>query len=93
MISKEEVKHIADLSRLELSENEIEKMQKDLSAVLDYFDLLKKAPKIKEEIKLEGDLRATRKDEFLLRDNNISDKIIAAAPDKKDGYIKVKTIL
>lgn len=93
MISKEEVKHIADLSRLDLSEKEIEKMQKDLSAILDYFDLLKKAPKNKGEIKLEGDLSATRKDEIILLDNNVSDKIISAAPDKKDNYIKVKTIL
>ena len=43
MISKEEVKHIAKLSRLELTEKEVEKMQKDLSAILDYFDLLKSA--------------------------------------------------
>ena len=45
MISKEEVEHIAKLARLELAPVEIEKMQKDLSAILDYFNLLKKAPK------------------------------------------------
>ncbi|MCX6722438.1 MAG: Asp-tRNA(Asn)/Glu-tRNA(Gln) amidotransferase subunit GatC, partial [Candidatus Staskawiczbacteria bacterium] len=43
MILKEEVEHIAKLARLELTENEVEKMQKDLSAILDYFDLLKSA--------------------------------------------------
>ena len=46
MISKEEVEHIAKLARLELTGKEVEKMQKDLSAILDYFDLLKKAPKL-----------------------------------------------
>ena len=65
MISKEEVQHIAKLARLELTEKEAEKMQKDLSEILDYFDLLKKAPKAKETIKKEGDLRATRKDEIV----------------------------
>ncbi len=45
MISKEEVEHIAKLARLELTESEVKKMQKDLSAILDYFNLLKKAPK------------------------------------------------
>ena len=55
MISKEEVRHIAELARLELSEKEIEKMQKDLSAILDYFDLLKKAPtKISQKENLGG---------------------------------------
>ena len=43
MISKEEVVRIAKLARLELTETEIEKMQKDLSSILDYFNLLKEA--------------------------------------------------
>ena len=41
MISKDEVRHIAKLARLELTESETAKMQKDLSSILDYFDLLK----------------------------------------------------
>jgi aspartyl/glutamyl-tRNA(Asn/Gln) amidotransferase C subunit len=91
MISKEEVEHIAKLARLELTEKEVEKMQKDLSAILDYFNLLKKAPK-PEKITIKGDLSATRKDE-VLSSHDIIDELIAAAPDKKDDYIKVKTIL
>lgn len=93
MISKEEVQHIASLARLELSEQEIEKMQKDLTEILDYFKLLKKAPKVKAGGKVEGDLRAIRKDEVLPRNADAVEKLIVAAPDKKDGYIKVKTIL
>jgi len=92
MISKEEVKHIAELARLELTEDEIEKMQKDLSAILDYFALLQKAPKPKESI-IKGDLSALRKDNIKTRDNDLVKKIIDASPDKKDDYIKVKTIL
>ena len=38
MISKEEVLHIAKLARLELTEEEVEKMQKDLTEILDYFN-------------------------------------------------------
>jgi len=92
MISKEEVQHIAKLARLELTENEVEKMQKDLSAILDYFNLLKKAPspaKILQEQNFGGQ---ARKDEILPRDASLAEKIIAAAPDKKDDYIKVKTV-
>ena len=91
MISKEEVEHIAKLARLELTGNEVEKMQKDLSAILDYFALLKKAPK-PENVEIKGDLSAMRKDE-VISSYDMIDEIIAAAPDKKDGYIKVKTIL
>jgi aspartyl/glutamyl-tRNA(Asn/Gln) amidotransferase C subunit len=92
MISKEEVEHIAKLARLELSEKEKEKMQKDLSAILDYFNLLKKSPK-PGKVKLQMPGICTRKDEVLPRDASMAEKIIAGAPDKKDDYIKVKTIL
>jgi aspartyl/glutamyl-tRNA(Asn/Gln) amidotransferase C subunit len=92
MISKSEVEHIAKLARLELSENEVEKMQKDLSAILDYVNLLKKAPKAKKVSAENNDLKATRKDE-MVSILDMTEKIIAGAPDKKDGYIKVKTIL
>ena len=94
MISKDEVKHIAKLARLELTEKEITKMQKDMSVILDYFDLLKKAPKLVKSAKVffGGDLKATRKDEAL-SSHDIRDELIAAAPDKKDDYIKVKAIL
>ena len=46
MISKEEVEHIAKLARLELTGKETEKMQKDLTEILGYFDLLKNVPEI-----------------------------------------------
>lgn len=90
MILKEKVLHIAKLARLELSEQELLKMQKDLSEILDYFELLKKAPKLKID-KIEA------KEAFLRRDESeksyLSDEIIASFPDKKDNCIKVKTIL
>lgn len=90
MISKEEVQHIAKLARLELTGKETEKMQKDLSAILDYFDLLEKAPSPK-ILKTEADLSATRKDE-VVSSHDLADELIGAAPDKKDDYIKVKAI-
>ena len=93
MISKEEVQHIAKLARLELTEKEIEKMQKDLSEILDYFDLLKKAPTPKIFAKNFGvgvNANNLRKDEA--KHSQLSDEIIGAVPDKKDDYIKVKTI-
>jgi aspartyl/glutamyl-tRNA(Asn/Gln) amidotransferase C subunit len=104
MISKEEVKHIAKLARLELgtsssqasTEKEIEKMQEDLSSVLDYFNLLKKVKTkklstIDQSMVLNGNV--VRKDEISEKISNLSNNLIQAAPDKKDDYIKVKTIL
>ena len=42
MLSKEEVINIAKLARLELTDSEIEKMQKDLAGILDYIGQLNK---------------------------------------------------
>jgi aspartyl/glutamyl-tRNA(Asn/Gln) amidotransferase C subunit len=94
MISKEEVQHIAKLARLELTEKEIEKMQKDLTEILDYFNLLKKVPKLAQGepgSRPQSGL-GTRKDE-VVSSHDIVDELIAAAPDKRDDYIKVKAIL
>lgn len=92
MISKDEVKHIAKLARLELTEEEVEKMQKDLSSILDYFEMLKKPPQsknFKENFYCEAS--SLRKDESW--HSGLADELIASAPDKKEDYIKVKAIL
>jgi aspartyl/glutamyl-tRNA(Asn/Gln) amidotransferase C subunit len=92
MINKEEVEKIAKLARMELTEKEIEKMQKDMSVILDYFNLLKKAPKPE---KVDRDIKenSTREDKPTVRDASVAERIVKAAPNKKEDYIKVKTIL
>ncbi len=98
MLSKEEVQHIAKLARLELSPDEVSKMQKDLSAILAYFDLLKKAPKPKSTSTRPGLVDAlsidqvTRKDRVQEKPASIANNLIAVAPHQKDGYIKVKNV-
>ena len=94
MISKEEVEHIAKLARLELTEKEVGKMQKDLTAILDYFNLLKNVPEIKVVgAKLDKSSEWMRGDQEKPRVPGVAEKLVTAAPDKKDDYIKVKTIL
>jgi aspartyl-tRNA(Asn)/glutamyl-tRNA(Gln) amidotransferase subunit C len=93
MFSKEEVKHIAKLARLGLSEKEITKFQKELSSILDYVEKLKEADVSKTEatshaVKVEN---VVRKDEG--RKSGIEKKLVELSPDKKDGFIKVKSVL
>ncbi len=92
MINKEEVKHIAKLARLELAEEEIEKMQKDLSSILDYFEILKKATNTTRGAKETSAENVVRKDEAKEKPATLANNLVKAAPDKKDGYIKVKSI-
>ncbi len=90
MISKQEVERIAKLARLELTEKEIVKMQKDLSLILNYFDVLKSAPKKNMGAQAEKRRNELRTDEP--RKSQISDEIMGGVPDKKNDYIKVKSI-
>jgi len=96
MINKEEVLHIAKLARLELTPKEVVKMQKDLSEILDYFNVLNKAPKTKTSgslIPAKAGVLATRKDVVVQKPASLANNLVQAAPDKKDGYVKVKQIL
>lgn len=93
MISKNEVRHIAKLARLKLNESELKKMQKDLSEVLDYFNLLKKTSDKTEAVELATKEKIMRQDVAKPQGESVVKKLIEAAPDKKEKHIKVKAIL
>ncbi|MBZ9569809.1 Asp-tRNA(Asn)/Glu-tRNA(Gln) amidotransferase subunit GatC [Patescibacteria group bacterium] len=100
MISKKEVQHIAKLARLGLTKKEIEKMQKELSLILDYFNLLKEIKTEKAELTSRSILAKPyctkdlmRKDEIAKQPPEKINKLIEMAPEKKQGYIRVKPIL
>ncbi|OGI17453.1 MAG: asparaginyl/glutamyl-tRNA amidotransferase subunit C [Candidatus Moranbacteria bacterium RBG_19FT_COMBO_42_6] len=93
MISKKEVKHIAGLARIGVSEKEIERFSKDLSAVLDWIKELQEVDVegVEATAHISGAENVTREDksrEFLDKD-----KIVKLFPEEKDGYGKVKSIL
>src|SRR4051812_18035982 len=93
MLTPEEVKKVAQLSRIELSDQEVERLGKDLSKVLDYVDELKQVNTDGLEIvsNVTGLENVMRFDEPKASDNR--EEIMANAPETKDGYYKVKSIL
>lgn len=91
-LSKEEVIKIAKLSRLALSEAEIIKFQKDLSAILTFVEQLKKVDtsKVKPTSQVTGLTNVKRND---LVDYNFSRKeILASALEHVEGHLKVKSV-
>ena len=97
MITKEEVKHIAKLARLGLSEKEIEKFQKELSSILDYIEKLKevdisKAEPTSHSIEMENVMRSDI-EKIPNSKSQIPKKLMELAPETKNGYLKVKSIL
>ena len=93
MLTREEVIKIAQLARIELSEQEVEKFQKDLSTVLEYVDELKKVDVegLEEVSQVTGLVNVQREDKAVIAENH--DAIFSQAPEMKDGYFKVKAIL
>jgi len=95
MLTKKEVEHISKLARLSLSNSEIERFQKELSSILDYIEKLKEVdiPNIEptsHPIKIRN---VVREDEIAKREVLKNEKLLALAPETKDGYLKVKSIL
>lgn len=93
MLSKEEVKKLALLARIALSDAEVEKYQKDLSTVLDYVDELKKVDVsgVDEVFEVTGLVNVQRDDKVVTAENH--QEIFSQAPEMKDGFYKVKAIL
>lgn len=95
MLSKEEVKKIAKLARIDLTEAEVEKFQKEISSVLDYVENLKEVDisgikPMSHSIQLDN---VAREDESTEASKALNDKLLSSYPETKDGHLKVKQIL
>ena len=92
-IDKKEVQHLAKLSRLELSDKEIEKFTKDISSILDYVSELQKVDtqNVEPISQITGLSDVKRKDEPKEFKNKKG--IFDNAPEKEGDFFKVKTVL
>jgi aspartyl-tRNA(Asn)/glutamyl-tRNA(Gln) amidotransferase subunit C len=93
MLSRDEVKHIATLARVGLSEADIEKFQKDLSGILDFVEQLKEVDVsgVEPAAHITGLINRTREDKAADFENK--EGIIRLFPEEKEGYDKVKSVL
>jgi aspartyl-tRNA(Asn)/glutamyl-tRNA(Gln) amidotransferase subunit C len=98
MLTDEELKHIAKLARIELSEAEEQRFKKDLTSVLGYIDKLSEVDTSNVEplFQVTGLSNAFRPDEPR-KDFEMSEKLnellIGQAPGKQGRFIKVKGAL
>lgn len=96
MIFKEEVRKIAQLARIEISDSQIEKYQAELSAILDFVGQLSKAnTKDVEPIRQITGLESIfKKDEDRgLLDQQSGNSLVNQAPEHKDNFVVVPEVL
>lgn len=92
-LSLEQVEHIAELAKLSLTAEEKESYREQLSAILDYADMLQQLdtdaiPPTATVLPLQN----------VMREDEVTpsfpvDEILANAPDVQDQYFRVKAIL
>lgn len=94
-LSREQVKHIAELAKLELSDAEIDRMQQQLSAILDHAARLQELntdaiPPTASVVPLKNVMR-----EDVVQPSLPRDAVLANAPDKdeQNEFFRVRAIL
>jgi aspartyl-tRNA(Asn)/glutamyl-tRNA(Gln) amidotransferase subunit C len=92
-ISKEEVKHVANLARLAITEEETEMFTNQLDAIITFAEQLNELDTTGVEptthvLEMKNILREDKAEKGL----PVKD-VVKNAPDHKDGYIRVPSIL
>ena len=92
-VSNEQVRHIAKLARIAMSDEEIERLVPELNNILGWVEQL-------EEVDTDGvePLTAVIDQKLRLRhdvvtDGNIRDEILANAPDAQHGFFAVPKVI
>ncbi|GEL76702.1 Asp-tRNA(Asn)/Glu-tRNA(Gln) amidotransferase subunit GatC [Tenuibacillus multivorans] len=92
-ISKDQVKHVANLARLAITEDEAEKYSEQLSDIIDFAEQLNELDTTNVEptthvLDMKNVLRKDEPKEWISKEDALKN-----APDKQDGQFRVPSIL
>jgi aspartyl-tRNA(Asn)/glutamyl-tRNA(Gln) amidotransferase subunit C len=93
VISREDVEHVARLSRLALSEAEIERMREQLSGILAYIDKLRALDTAGVEPTSHAVPMVNVMREDAKRPCLTQDEALANAPDRSEAFFRVPRII
>lgn len=93
-----DIKHIAKLARIKLTEEEEIKFNKELGSVLDFIDQLNKADtsQVEPAYQITGLANSFRTDEYRKDfeiNEELNEKLVGQAPQKENGFVKVRSVL
>ncbi len=92
-ITRAEVEHIATLARLELAEAEIERLQSDLSQILEYVEQLNELDTTRVLPTAHVVAREDVLREDVSRPSLPTEEVLANAPQAEEGYFRVHAVL
>ncbi|WP_435345629.1 Asp-tRNA(Asn)/Glu-tRNA(Gln) amidotransferase subunit GatC [Haloarchaeobius sp. HRN-SO-5] len=79
----EDVRHVADLARVDLDEAEVDEFAEQFADILGYFDALDEVPHVDREVDLVNVMRPDEERECLTREDALRN-----AAETEDGYFK-----
>ena len=82
-VDPEEVRHVADLARVALDEEEVSRFADQFGDILGYFDALDEVPEVDRDADLTNVMRADD-----VRESLSQDEALENAPETVDGYFK-----
>lgn len=82
-VSPEEVRHVADLARVDLTDEEVDQFTTQFGEILEAFETLDEVPETDSEPELENVLRADE-----VRESLDQEEALRNAPHTEDGYFK-----
>ncbi len=95
----DDIRKLANLARIDMSDEEMEGMAKDFDPILAYVGQVQEVSKLKNIESLHENpdnyflQNVMREDIVTNKDSEYTDKILANAPETENGYLKVKRIL
>ncbi len=94
-MKREDIEHLANLSRIKLSEEEMVKLPEELSAIVSYVSVVSDiaADEADEKPQVGARFNVFRKDEITNQPDQYTDDILAEMPAKEGRFMSVKKIL
>jgi len=95
MLTKDQLKHLAELAKIEFTEEELESFLNDINQILNYVEEIKKLDLEKFEPMIGGILQQLilREDEIERADPKTKDLIKNQFPEKQDDFLKTPRII
>ncbi|WP_436343574.1 Asp-tRNA(Asn)/Glu-tRNA(Gln) amidotransferase subunit GatC [Natronorubrum sp. FCH18a] len=82
-VSAEEVRHVAELARVDLADDEVDQFTRQFADILEYFETLDEVPEVDREADLTNVMRPDEE-----RDSLDREAALENAPETEDGYFK-----
>jgi len=83
VVDPEEVRHVADLARVDLDDDEVERFTEQFADILSYFEALDEVPETDRETELANVMRPDEAHDCLSQDEALEN-----APDSETGHFK-----